>query len=1223
MLEKTLLALALLVAAISLPLAGQVGVTTDILTGTVADTTGAPIAGATVEAVSLETGLVRDATTDGRGRYRILFPDGGGRYQLFVRQIGMAPARRLVERQGDDDRLVSDVRLAPQAVALEDMVVVGRRTIRTDQRPTPGATETAESPERLARLPIDAGDLNAIAALAAGVVGIPGSDSTSAGFSVAGQRPSANSTVLDGLSFGSQSIPPDAVRSIRVITNTYDVSRGQFSGGLIASTTRSGTSVFQGTANAGLRDPALAVVPDTETNQPQAQQQFSFGVGGPIVKNRFFGFGSGQARHRSNNLISLLTLQDRGAEQYGVAQDSVDRFVTALGALGIPVTTGDVPDSRSGTDFSGIGRLDLLLGRTQTLTLRGDWRESESAPARFGPLASPATGGRTRSEGGGVLLQLSSQFGQSILNEAKVYLSGTHNTGDPYLSLPAGRLQLASELSDGSLSTSTLSFGGNTAFPQRGHSTTLEATNEVSWLSADARHRVKLGLFLNTARTTQEVASNQLGTVTFLSLADLEAGRPALFTRTLGADERAGQSATAAAYLGDTWRMGSAWQATYGVRVEHSWFGDAPGFNPTVDSLFGLRTDRLPVETHVSPRAGFTWLVPDANGTARWTVRGGAGEFRSPIPPGLAVAAQAASGTATGQSQLVCAGPAAPTPDWSVMALDPAAIPTTCAGGLPGTPSTAAPSITAFAPGFTAPRVWRGSLGVQRRAGLVTVGLDLSAAFGVSQWGYEDRNVGPARFSLAQEGEREVYVDPSAIDPGTGTVSLADSRFDPAFGQVFEAVSALTTRSEQAVLSLSGIVGHGIALSASYTLSHATDQSSTGDFGGGRGFSSQTAGRVLELEGRTPSDFDRRHQMVTTVTVPVGGGLEITAIGRITSGAPFTPSVAGDINADGSRNDRAFIYDPATASDPAVAAGMARLLSAAPGRVQDCLTRQLGSIAGRNSCYGPWQPSFDLQLNWRPRFLGLDQRLTVSLLTSNLLAGLDQLFHGDNDLHGWGQYSRPDPTLLTVRGFDSTTHEFLYDVNGRFGDLRSGQTILQPFQVGLQMRLALGGTPTFGGGGGFGGQGGRGGGFRNGRPGGVQDEGNGAAGGRPGAGGLAIGDRLGRLLPDPVQKIVELNIQLRLTDDQLARLAGISKEYTQRRDSLGQAVQAEVDHSGRDPDRAVLFSKIRGMLEQGRTLSTGALEEAKAVLTAEQWAQLPEEIKSPPRPGGFQGRPRP
>ncbi len=46
--------------------------------------------------------------------------------------------------------------------------------------------------------------------------------------------------------------------------------------------------------------------------------------------------------------------------------------------------------------------------------------------------------------------------------------------------------------------------------------------------------------------------------------------------------------------------------------------------------------------------------------------------------------------------------------------------------------------------------------------------------------------------------------------------------------------------------------------------------------------------------------------MLATVTWPVKPGFELTAIGRVASGAFFTPIVAGDINGDGLRNDRPF-----------------------------------------------------------------------------------------------------------------------------------------------------------------------------------------------------------------------------------------------------------------------------------------------------------------------------
>src|SRR5204862_7629262 len=128
-----------------------------------------------------------------------------------------------------------------------------------------------------------------------------------------------------------------------------------------------------------------------------------------------------------------------------------------------------------------------------------------------------------------------------------------------------------------------------------------------------------------------------------------------------------------------------------------------------------------------------------------------------------------------------------------------------------------------------------------------------------------------------------------------------------------------------------------------------------------------------------------------------------------------------------------------------------------PGTVRACLVRQLASVAARNSCTGPWQPALDLQLSWRPAWFGLDRRLTLSVLTVNLLGGLDQWLHGTANLHGWGYTSTPDPVLLYVRAFDPATARFHYAVNGRFGassSMNGGVTV--PFQIGLQGRLTLG-----------------------------------------------------------------------------------------------------------------------------------------------------------------------
>ena len=89
----TLAVAMLVVFAVPRTAAAQVGTTTDIITGTVTGRDSQPLAGAVVQATSLETQVSRQRTTDARGRFTIVFPEGGGQYQLTVRYVGMAPTR--------------------------------------------------------------------------------------------------------------------------------------------------------------------------------------------------------------------------------------------------------------------------------------------------------------------------------------------------------------------------------------------------------------------------------------------------------------------------------------------------------------------------------------------------------------------------------------------------------------------------------------------------------------------------------------------------------------------------------------------------------------------------------------------------------------------------------------------------------------------------------------------------------------------------------------------------------------------------------------------------------------------------------------------------------------------------------------------------------------------------------------------------------------------------
>src|SRR5215212_10207764 len=158
--RRALVALAFLLAALPAAARAQLGGTTDIITGKVTGPTGAPIAGARVEVTSAETGTTRGKTTNDKGEYTLLFPDGGGQYTVTVRFVGMSPRQVPLVRRADEDRLVANVQMSAAATQLATVQVQGRpQAPREDNRPTPGSTARQLTGEQLQRLPIDASDV--------------------------------------------------------------------------------------------------------------------------------------------------------------------------------------------------------------------------------------------------------------------------------------------------------------------------------------------------------------------------------------------------------------------------------------------------------------------------------------------------------------------------------------------------------------------------------------------------------------------------------------------------------------------------------------------------------------------------------------------------------------------------------------------------------------------------------------------------------------------------------------------------------------------------------------------------------------------------------------------------------------------------------------------------------------------------------------------------------
>ena len=1215
----------LAVVAFAAAAPAQLAGTTEIITGVVTNPEGQPIEGARVEVTATESQITRRFTTDARGRFTILFPDGGGQYRIEVRALGMAPYAAMLARQGEEDRIVTTIQLSSTPAVLQR--VVTRAPQRTPPanvgRPEPGNVERQLTPEQLARLPIDASDIAEIASLAPGVVTVPGTDSTAAGFSVAGQRPDQNAVTLDGAQFGGSTIPSEALRVTRVITSSYDVGRGQFTGGQVASTTRSGTNRVQGTFTYGMRDPSLQWEDDSfgSLGRGYKQHTLSGGLGGPLKRNRLFAFGSFQLRRRTDPLESLASADAAALERFGAAADSVERFLEALSRFGLPPSVPGLPGRRTNDDVTLLGRMDWTLSDAHSVTLRGDLRIGDQTGGRIGPLSVPHVGGDTRTGGTGLMLSARSQLGATLINEARIYWATDERDASPYLDLPHGRVRVASLLDDGTRSVSVLEFGGNTALPQTARNSSLEISDEASWVQPGGAHRVKLGLSMQRIGYDELTISNRGGTFTFPSLADFDSARASSFTRTLTARARKGGLLAPALYVGDIWRARRGLQIDAGIRLESSRPQGAPDYNRAVDSVFSRRTDRLPDELALSPRIGFSYTPPAVGGLPRYLVRGGIGDFRGRLPVTMFAAALDATGLAGGQAQLICVGAAVPTPDWDAFRIG-GEIPGTCADGAPPQLVTDRRAVTTFSESFGAARVVRASLGLQRRFGdRFTLGLDGLVSWGREQPAATDLNlVATPRFVVANESSRPVYVPPSAIVPRTGAISLSASRRDTSFAQVFEIGSALQSRTVQLTLSGGGLTIKGLAFNGSYSWTMARDQSSFACCTAQQAFASSTTSGDPARREWARSDLERRHSVTATATYPVTAWLEVTSIGRVISGTPYTPMVGGDVNGDGARNDRAFVVDPDASDERQLITGMRALLDGAPERARRCLTRQLGAIAGRGSCTGPWTTALDLQANMRPNGFGLSRRLTISLITVNTLPGIDRLLHGERGARGWGVTRRPDNTLLYVRGFDPVTNRFRYEVNGRFGDDRGTRLVSRaPFMLALQMRMSVGPDPArerlgqlFGAGGAR---------ARAPRRGAAGAGAGGRGGGGAAVGGLAnaaergadVARMFSRMIPNPLLRILAMRDSLGLTPSQDTLLLAVNERYVARIDTIAGQVAEAVRRAGENPDLPTLAAVVGPRLLEGRNAMMGSLEEAKRILTPAQWALLPPAVRDPTR----------
>lgn len=1061
-----LTALAALLALAGRPAAAQGGAG-DAVHGTVTGADSLPVPGAEVTVRSARTLQTRRALSDAAGRWRVVFPDTSHAYEVAVRRIGNRPARMRVERLRGGSLPVANVMLEAEALVLETLTATaGRRPPVVAGGPggdrLPHERSAVQSWDGGDHTRFERGQLDAVAALGSGATVLD--DGT---VSVGGLSPGQNAFRIDGLSFGGRSLPRLGTSFGYGTSQSADAARGGFSGGEVSASLVEGH--FQSPELAlSLRasDPALqaggAEVGSLGAGYRDRELGFAYQAG--ILEQRASIAVSGDLRTRTAPLRTLRVDDPAALRALGVAPDSAARLAGILGRLGIPSAAGGSRD-RSARDavnvLANVGLHQLFGGMDGGVHVQAD--RTTSGPLGTGPSTLPAAGSEARDEGMNAGGSLRRTLGNGFLHEGGFVWDVRRSRSAPYLRLPGASVRVASDL-DAERTVGSLRFGGGGAASET-RASFWEGSWRMRWNSKDERHQRSIGAEARSEGYRESASADGGGSFTFASLADLEAGRPAGFTRILGARERSARLRTGALYAEDLYRPNEQVELRLGVRAEGLAGARVGERNEDVAERFGGRTGRLPGELALTPRLGFAWSQPGGlagrDRAPYGTLSGSLGLFRDRPASTEAAIHGGEDGTGEGSLVVSCVGGAVPAPDWAAYLRDPSAVPATCADGGGPVAEGGTPWVSYFARGYRAPAAWKGALRWSGRIpvpslarGDLRLTLEGQYTRGIRQPSTVDVNLADApRFALATEGGRPVFVPASAIIPETGAVPLDASRRDAGFGVVSE------RRSDGAVDT------------RQLTVRVAPHQSNYGRFRYELAYTrSFSRARVRALDGAAtggdpgrlawqPNPYQAAHVLRAFASVPLwnregGTRVDLHVAGRMQSGLPFTPMVAGDLNGDAATaNDAAFVFDPSAAPDPAVAEGMRALLESSAGR---CLSRQVGRVARAGSCTGPW--TADLRAELLAGIpLPVGRGMTVAVRADNLLGGVDRLLHGSRGRRGWGDAAPVDRTLLSVRGWDPAAGRFLYDVNPRFGSAAAARELYRrPFVLELSVGMTLG-----------------------------------------------------------------------------------------------------------------------------------------------------------------------
>jgi len=313
---------------------GAAQFTTASLSGTVVDTTGASVPDARVTVANVDTGFTQSVVTNSIGDY--LFPRlPVGKYSLTVEKSGFTTYVQSGIGLVVNQAATQPVTLAVGAIS-QQVAVTADATLVTTESATVNQVVTQK---QILDLPLDGRQVQQLVFLSAGVTdatthycGAMCEGGTYPGEQYAKTNGTAAESInyqLDGVAYNdtyiNANLPfpnPDAIQEFSLQSTNMSAEYGNAVGGVVNGVTRSGTNQIHGDLFEFLRNGNMNARNFFAPAQDQIKRnQFGGAIGGPILKDHLFYFGTYQGTRYSNAAQGNIEFVPTAAERTGDFSD--------------------------------------------------------------------------------------------------------------------------------------------------------------------------------------------------------------------------------------------------------------------------------------------------------------------------------------------------------------------------------------------------------------------------------------------------------------------------------------------------------------------------------------------------------------------------------------------------------------------------------------------------------------------------------------------------------------------------------------------------------------------------------------------------------------------------------------------------------------------------------------------------------------------------------------